>query len=411
MVTAEPTTVYTVSDITLLVKDALEREIPPVWVVGEISNFIHHRSGHMYFSLKDDASQLKAVMFRNSNSKLAFRPADGLKVVAFGVVTVYEAGGVYQLQVRQMQPLGVGELQKAFEELKNRLREEGLFDDSKKKAIPRFPESIGVVTSPSGAAIRDILRVLARRMPSIRVVVRPALVQGPQASDDIAHAIQELDASGKVDVIIVGRGGGSIEDLWAFNEEVVARAIFESRTPVISAVGHEVDYTISDFVADLRAPTPSAAAELASPSQDELMERIDALKLRLGLKLRHAYDEKLLRFSGLLRSYGFRRPAEAIRQSSQRRDDLERRLLLSSQALLTSLTSHLEQGRVRLGVYSPEYLLRKGYAMVQSLPGLRTVKGIDDLSPGDKVRMSFLDGAADATISEVAKKAGRSPDG
>jgi exodeoxyribonuclease VII large subunit len=408
---AEPTRVYSVSDITFLVKDTLEREIPPVWVVGEISNFIHHRSGHMYFSLKDDMSQLKSVMFRSSNSMLSFVPMDGMKVVALGMVTVYEAGGVYQLQVKQMQPLGVGELQKAFEKLKKRLSEEGLFDEANKKKIPLFPDTIGVVTSPSGAAIRDILRVLARRMPSISVVVRPVRVQGPQAAQEIAEAIRELDRSGLADVMIIGRGGGSIEDLWPFNEEIVARAIFQSKTPVISAVGHEVDYTISDFVADLRAPTPSAAAELASPSKDELSSRISMMAQALIRELRRLYRIRTEDFSALIRSYGFRRSEETVKQLSQRRDDLERRLMLSYQSFHRTLKSRLERSTVCLAAHDPKGLLARGYAFVEAIPEMRPVRSVDDLSPGAKIRMTLSDGKCDATIDDVSKELGRGSDG
>jgi exodeoxyribonuclease VII large subunit len=408
---SEPVHVYSVSDITFLVKDALERAIPPVWVAGEISNFIHHRSGHMYFTLKDERSQLRSVMFRSSNAGLTFTPADGMKVVALGAVTVYEAGGVYQLQVREMQPLGVGELQKAFEELKKKLREEGLFDEKKKKDIPRFPESIGVITSPSGAAIRDIIRVLARRMPSIDVVVRPVLVQGSQAAEDIAEAIGEMDAAGFVDVIIVGRGGGSIEDLWPFNQEAVARAIFDCATPVISAVGHEVDFTIADFVADLRAPTPSAAAELASPSRDELLNRIEKIRMSLGRDILRAHSDMLSHLSNLVKSYGFRRPVQSVREMTQRRDELERRLLTSAQVVLNMLTARLEHCVAKLAGFSPKSLLGRGYAFVQAYPQAKTVRSVDDISAGDGIRMTFSDGTADATVDRVFKDSGGRRDG
>jgi len=332
-------------------------------------------------------------------------------VVVFGAVTVYEAGGVYQLQVKEMQPLGVGELQKAFEELKKKLKEEGLFDEDKKKGIPRFPESIGVITSPSGAAIRDILRVLARRMPSIKVLVRPVLVQGPHAAEDIARAISEMDGSGLADVMIVGRGGGSIEDLWPFNQEVVARAIFDCTTPVISAVGHEVDFTIADFVADLRAPTPSAAAEMASPSRDELWLRIRKLKMSLTREVLRANAEKLSDISSLIKSYGFRRPAETLREMNQRKDELERRLLTSAQIVLKTLTARLEHCVAKLAGFSPKCLLGRGYAFVEAYPGMKSVRSVDEIPAGARIRMTFSDGTADATIEKVFKDLGGGRDG
>lgn len=256
----EQSQTLSVTDATRMIKTLLETTLPMMWIEGEISNFTHHSSGHMYFSLKDPTSQISCVMWKGRNRSMHFRPQDGMKVLVNGRVTVYERRGNYQLDVWQMLPGGVGALQQAFEQLKIRLSEEGLFDEKYKRPLPKYPRRIGIVTSPTGAAIRDLHSVLSRRWPSAELILRPALVQGTGAAEDIARAIEEFNEYGEVDVLIVGRGGGSLEDLWAFNEEVVARAIFHSKLPIISAVGHEIDFTIADFVADLRAATPSAAA-------------------------------------------------------------------------------------------------------------------------------------------------------
>ncbi|HFE62791.1 MAG TPA: exodeoxyribonuclease VII large subunit, partial [Caldithrix sp.] len=245
--------VYTVSDLTREIKQVLESSFPRLWVEGEISNLKRHSSGHLYFTLKDSNSQLNCAMWRFRVGQLLFQPQDGMKVLVEGDVQVYERGGYYQLIVNQIQPAGIGDLQLAFEQLKKKLHAEGLFDESHKKRLPQFPERIGVVTSPTGAAIRDIVSVVSRRFPGVQLIINPVRVQGETAKEEIAQAIREFNEYGKVDVLIVGRGGGSLEDLWAFNEEVVARAIFDSKIPVISAVGHEIDYSISDFVADRRA--------------------------------------------------------------------------------------------------------------------------------------------------------------
>ncbi len=253
------THVLSVSELTSAIRQVLEASLEPLWVEGEISNFHHHSSGHMYFTLKDSGAQLRCAMFRGPNQRLRFVPADGLLVQAFGRVTVYERQGQYQMLVERMAPAGIGALQRAFEELKRRLEAEGLFAPERKRALPRFPERIGLVTSQRGAAIQDLITVLRRRWPGLTLVVRPVPVQGDGAAEEIARALDEMNAYGALDVLIVGRGGGSAEDLWAFNEEAVARAIHRSLIPVISAVGHEIDITIADYVADARAPTPTGS--------------------------------------------------------------------------------------------------------------------------------------------------------
>lgn len=318
--------VYTVTELTREVRGLLETEIGEVWVEGEISNFRAQASGHLYFTLKDAGAQLSVVMFRGNAASLKFKLGDGLQIVAFGELSVYEARGQYQLIARRMEPKGYGALQLAFEQLKRKLAAEGLFDAARKKPIPAYPEHIGIVTSPTGAAIRDILNIIERRFPNIHIVIAPARVQGEGAAEEIAAAVDELNAlneSGRLplDVLIIARGGGSIEDLWAFNEEVVARAVARSKIPTLSAVGHEIDFTICDFVADLRAPTPSAAAELVVKQRLELAETISALGQRLERETETALDALRHRLELAASSYVFRQPAELVRQYQQRVDD------------------------------------------------------------------------------------------
>src|SRR6266513_3475225 len=273
--------VLTVSALTIELRAVLEERCPAGWVEGEISNFRSYGSGHAYFTLKDADAQLRCVIFRTRAQRIRFQPADGLHVVAFGSVEVYAQRGEYQLVVELLEPRGLGALQLAFEQLKARLHAEGLFDAARKRDLPRFPKKIGIVTSPSGAALRDMLRVIGRRFGELHLMIAPCRVQGEGAAAEIAQGLRDLNALGDVDVIIVGRGGGSLEDLWAFNEEVVARAIVASKAPVISAVGHEVDFTIADFVADLRAPTPSAAAELVVREKQAVVDSLAQLRARL----------------------------------------------------------------------------------------------------------------------------------
>ena len=273
--------VYTVSSLTRHIKELLETAFPPLWVIGEISNFKPHYSGHLYFTLKDSDSQISCVMWRSRAETTSVTLLDGLKVRIFGNIRVYERGGRYQLDAYKIEEAGVGDLQARFEELKKMLFEEGLFDEKFKKPIPPYPTRVGVITSTTGAAVRDILSVFRRRSPSIEIILRGVKVQGNGAAEEIARAIRLLNSYGNIDLLIVGRGGGSLEDLWAFNEEIVARAIFDSKIPVISAVGHEIDFTIADMVSDYRAPTPSAAAELGAPADSEIIDYIETTNRRL----------------------------------------------------------------------------------------------------------------------------------
>jgi len=307
--------IYTVGELTKYVRVILEDSFPSVWVEGEMSGFVLHTSGHMYFTLKDAGAVLGCAMFARSNAKLKFKPANGMKVICFGKVSVYEARGNYQLIVEEIEPKGVGALQLQFQQLKERLYKEGLFDDRHKVAIPQLPTRIGVVTSPTGAAIRDILNIVRRRFSNIEIIINPVKVQGEGAKDEIARAIRQFNELDNIDVMIVTRGGGSLEDLWPFNEEVVARAIYESRIPIISAVGHEIDYTISDFAADFRAPTPSAAAELVIPNKEDLIKLIETSAIRLKNAISGKIGLLAEKLATLKESYVLRQPlnSNAIR--------------------------------------------------------------------------------------------------
>ncbi len=317
---------FTVSEITGAVKRTLEAAYGRVRVRGEISGFRRPASGHLYFALKDGSAQLRTVMFRGAAAGLRFLPADGVEVEAEGEISLYEPRGDLQLIVRRMAPSGVGALMQAFEALKRRLAAEGLFDPERKRPLPAYPWTIGVVTSPTGAAVRDLLHVLSRRWPAAAVVLAPARVQGEGAAEEIARAVERLDRWGGADVLIVGRGGGSLEDLWAFNEERVARALAACRTPVVSAVGHEIDVTIADLAADVRAATPSAAAEIVAPDRREVAAGIRHLAERLERRVRGDLDRRRTRLERLTGAYGFRRPELFLHREEQRVDDLASRL-------------------------------------------------------------------------------------
>ena len=312
--------VLSVLQLNEYVKGVLEDEpqLQAVAVKGEISNFIHHRSGHMYFTLKDEDSQIKAVMFKNANMRLQFRPKDGQKVVVMGSVSVYSPGGQYQLYVGAMKPDGIGDLYQAYEELKKRLSEEGLFDQIHKRPLPAFPQKIGVITSANGAAVRDIINVAGRRCPMTQLLLYPAQVQGAGTDESLITALDYFDNRGDIDVIIIGRGGGSIEDLWGFNSERLARKIFSMNTPVISAVGHETDFTICDFVADKRAPTPSAAAEIAVPDLNVLRQRLDGMAERACGGLENGVAERLRRLGDIKATFNVRGVERLLRLKEEK---------------------------------------------------------------------------------------------
>jgi exodeoxyribonuclease VII large subunit len=434
-------TILTVSRLTSLIKGVLEENFERVWVEGEVSNLSIPASGHLYFTLRDAGAQIRCVMFRASARALKFRPKDGMGLVVRGRISLFEPRGEYQLIVEYLEPQGIGALQLAFVQLKERLAKEGLFDEKHKRDIPRLPQRIGVVTSATGAAIHDILNVLDRRFANVEVLIRPVKVQGEGAAEEIAAAVRDFNLYGNVDVMIVGRGGGSLEDLWAFNEESVARAIYRSRIPVISAVGHEVDFTIADFVADLRAPTPSAAAEMVVKSKAELVAELDALSHRLRRGIRHALDDCRNRVNLMSRS--LRDPSMMLGHLSQRVDDLFERLgmsfsgalerrrdriaLLCNRVRLANPALAAERERERLlmllgrgehGLYrtlehcrersavnsgklhalSPLQTLSRGFSVATLLPERSVVRTSGQIEQGDTLELRFHKGGAICTV-------------
>lgn len=392
---------FTVTEITALIKENLESAFQDIYVAGEISQFTRASSGHVYMTLKDENAVLRAVLWRGTAQSLRFELEEGLEVLARGGIDVYPPRGSYQLIVSWMEPRGMGALQLAFQQLKEKLQKEGLFDPAHKRPLPEFPRRIGLVTSPTGAALRDMVNVVGRRFPPAELYLLPCRVQGEGAAAEIAGAIERLNrARPHLDLMIVGRGGGSLEDLWAFNEEVVARAIFASRIPVISAVGHEVDFSISDFVADVRAATPTEAAELAVPNQDELAARLRGARRRMALALTGTVRNARQRLKAAARSRAFRRPQAALMERAQTVDDLLERM----NRLLTNRLRLLEeelsgQGR-RLEALSPLKVLRRGYSLTFGPRGglLRSVEG---LSGGDRIRTRLDRGEITSEVLEL----------
>jgi len=392
--------IYSVSELTAELKALLENTFTGVWVEGEISNFKHHTSGHMYFTLKDDRGQLRAVMFRGSNRGLQFRPEDGLAVIVFGNVTIYEPRGEYQVYVEYMEPKGLGALQLAFEQLKTRLEAEGLFDPARKRPIPLLPKKIGLVTSPSGAAIRDILQIIHRRFANVQVLIFPVRVQGEGAAAEIVEGVEFLNKRGDLDVLIVARGGGSIEDLWAFNEEVVARAIYASQTPVISAVGHETDFTIADFVADVRAPTPSAAAELVISRKAELSQRVDDLFSRLVSHMRYRAERSGERLRSLERHLRLLSPLERVKRQRERLRDGALALQSSMSHRLALWRGELRTAAARLDSLSPLAILARGYSVCRRLPDLSILTRAASVAEGGRVEVLLHQGGLICRVEE-----------
>lgn len=387
--------VATVSQINEYIKQILDKNVilNNVWVKGELSNFKLHYSGHIYTTLKDEGGVLKAVMFKGAASRLAFAPQDGMKVVARGRVGVYENGGVYQLYIEEMIPDGVGELFIAYEQLKAKLQSEGLFDERYKKPIPRFPSRVGVITAPTGAAVRDIINVITRRYPLAQITLYPAQVQGTGSAQSVAAGIEYFNETNSADTIIAGRGGGSIEDLWAFNEEIVARAIFNSKIPIISAVGHETDFTIADFVADLRAPTPSAAAEIAVPSIAELAAAIESDKSRLM----QAQISRLKNLQLKINSLKLKTPQEIINDNSQRLDNLTHRMENSFKLTLMQKKKLLGEQSGKLNALSPLNTLSRGYAIPVKEDGT-VIRSVGDTKKGDEFTLKLKDGDTKAMV-------------
>jgi exodeoxyribonuclease VII large subunit len=357
--------ILTVSELTKEIKQTLEEKFDQVSVEGEISNFKAHISGHWYFSLKDANASISCTMWKGFNNYVFFTPQDGMKIIVNGKITVYPPRGNYQLDVRSMKPAGVGELQAAFEALKQKLSDEGLFNEEFKKPLPTFPIRIGIVTAIDGAAFKDMISVAKRRFPLVELVICPTRVQGASAAEMIVQSIELLNKQKDIDVIIVGRGGGSIEDLWAFNEEIVARAIFASKIPIISGVGHEIDFTIADFVADLRAPTPSAAMELATPNIDEFFAFISEFSYNTTQNLVDLCTGSYKKISDLLNSYGFRMPLDLVRRNSQQVDSLTFKLLQNIGNKMLVYNSKLSLLTQRVEAHDINRSLKKGFVLVK----------------------------------------------
>jgi len=436
--------IYTVSQLTGEIKTLLEKNFEHIWVEGEISNFRQPTSGHLYFTLKDESSQLRAVMFRMQNRLLKFEPEDGLQVVCYGRLTVYDPRGEYRIVVDHMEPKGLGALQLAFEQLKEKLSREGLFDPARKRPLPTLPQKIGIVTSPTGAAIRDILQIIDRRFANVHILLYPVRVQGPGAGQEIAQAIDELGRWPGLEVMIVGRGGGSLEDLWAFNEEGVARAIHRSPIPVISAVGHEIDFTIADFVADLRAPTPSAAAELVVRNKLELVQnlenrvwrlnqvvrtsleawqerlgslihrltdprkriadqrlRLDEFSFRLATSMQQNLGRRSERLGSKLESLFLLHPGKRVADFSRRLSQVYRRLAVSGRA---ALRFHRQRAEVITGMLqslSPLAVLQRGYSIVRVLPSGEIIREASRVKPHDRVNVKVHRGEFMARVEKV----------
>ena len=394
----QPRRILSVSELTARLKAQIETSFGDVWVEGEVSNLRIPPSGHLYFSLKDRQSQIRAVLFR-TGGRLKFAPTDGQAVLARGHLTIYEPRGDYQLIIDYLEPVGLGALQAAFDQLKARLAAEGLFDPARKRPLPLLPRRVGIVTSPTGAVIRDMLTILARRFANLHIIINPVPVQGAGAAARIAEAIDELNGLGLVEVIIVARGGGSLEDLWAFNEELVARAIARSNAPVISAVGHETDVTIADFVADLRAPTPSAAAELVVPPKAELAGRVEQLGQRLWRSLRQLTQRWRDRVERERRALVD--PRRTIEAALLRADELDSRLRAALPRLLGQWRAGFEQRLARLHNLSPLAILGRGYSIAQRLPDGAILRSVRLVARGGRVRLMLHEGELDATVDEI----------
>lgn len=399
------TLVLSVSQLNRYIKmnfDA-DENLANIFISGEISNFTnHYRTGHLYFTLKDDSAAVRAVMFNSSAKRLKFMPEDGMKVIARGRVSVYEASGQYQLYVDDMQPDGVGALNLAYEQLKEKLQKEGLFSEHHKKPLPPYPEKVGVITSPTGAAVRDIINVLGRRFPYAEIVFCPVLVQGDGAHLQLTDAINLFNFERAADVIIIGRGGGSIEDLWEFNDEGLARAVYNSEIPVISAVGHETDFTICDFVADMRAPTPSAAAELAVPDANELQYALSALKNRMFLNVSSGIADRRSRLEYLMSKGALKSPDEMLSNRSQRLDTAFSKMLSSYENRIGGKKVEFISAATALSKLDPMSVLMRGFAFVSD-KSEKNVYSSQALAKGDEINVRFHDGSAVCEVKEITQ--------
>lgn len=382
--------IFTISELTEEIKTILETSLYYVWVEGEISNLRSPMSGHSYFTLKDKGAQIKAVIFKGQARFMKFKPADGLHVICRGMVSVYRERGEYQLILDYIEPKGIGALQLALEQLKEKLSKQGLFDAERKKTLPLLPQNIGVVTSPTGAAIKDILKVFERRFANIGILIYPVRVQGIESAREISQGIRELNKTPGIDVIIIARGGGSQEDLWAFNQEIVARAIYDSKAPVVSAVGHEIDWTIADMVADLRAPTPSAAVEMVIRSKEELKERLTAITFQLGSCLRDIISNQRIFLHRLER--GLIDPSRRLKEIRLRLGDMVDRFTVAMSHSLEMIKKDCRHLAERLNILSPLNILGRGYSITRKIPSMTVLHASKDVQAGDDVNVILAKG-------------------
>jgi exodeoxyribonuclease VII large subunit len=389
-----------ITALTRQIKGHLEGRFRDLWVIGEISNFKRYSSGHCYFTLKDAGAQLSCVIWKGNAEQLRFQPSDGQQVLALGRVSVYEPRGQYQFMVDFLEPAGLGALAAAFEALKRKLEAEGLFATERKRPIPSFPRTIGIVTSPTGAAIRDLLKVILGRWPRIEILLAPVRVQGEGAAKEIADAIELVNRHGRADVLIVGRGGGSLEDLWAFNEEVVARAIAASRIPIISAVGHEIDFTIADFVADLRAATPSHAGELVVPELEAVRDELTRAAQALPAALLRRVAQEREQLKALASSWALRSPLERVTQFRQRLDELQERLQPLGQEFLVRRRERLSMYAAQLDGLSPLRVLERGYS-VTTLENGQVLRAAGQVKPGDRIETRVAKGRLRSRVEDT----------
>jgi len=398
--------VLTVSELTRMVKQLLESNYTDIWISGEVSNYTRASSGHIYFTLKDERAVIRTVLFKGFQKGIRFEIENGLKLIVHGALSVFEKRGEYQIIADFLEPEGLGALQLAFEQLKEKLQKEGLFDESKKRPVPAFPDTVGVVTSETGAAIRDILNVIRRRHSGVRIIIYPTLVQGDEAAQSISKAIKKANDRKEVDVLIVGRGGGSIEDLWPFNEEVVARAMYKSSIPVISAVGHEIDFTIADFVADVRAPTPSAAAEIVVKNKVELIRTFADLHRRLFESMTRSVQTRRELLSRFTIETLQDRLTRLLREKQMVLDDLTKSLTASIITNLTRLRGRFEKLVGQLDVLSPLATLSRGYSIASRMRDGRTVLTTADVRPGEEISTLLLDGRVYSRVQDTEKAGG-----
>ncbi|HOW59519.1 MAG TPA: exodeoxyribonuclease VII large subunit [Candidatus Omnitrophota bacterium] len=394
--------IYTVSQLNRQVRFLLESRFPSVWVEGEISNFKHHSSGHIYLTLKDETAQIQAAFFSQYQRGLKFELKDGLKVLVYARVSIYETRGAYQLYIERIEPQGIGALQLAFQQLKEKLEKEGFFKSERKRSIPQFPKTVGVITSPTGAAIHDILNVVNRRFCGTHILICPVKVQGEGAAEEVSQAIEAMNQQGESDVLIVGRGGGSLEDLWAFNEEVVARAIFNSQIPVISAVGHETDWTISDFVADLRAPTPSAAAELVVSSRFELEKQIASAGERIQYAMLNRVSALREQLETLQTSYAFRQPRYLLEQFAGQLDECSRQMQNRLSDLFSLKMQTFQNATGRLRALSPLAILERGYSVTFN-EQKEVIRSVHQIKAGEEIRTRLSQGAMLSKVLKIQK--------